>query len=96
MFGSHAAPTFNFHGAEVNGFLDFSVQLALKFRSSMSRQPEWLRCANLLVRIKTLIYEFPCRLPPRRIQELHRREHVCVCVRSHMCMCVLVYVCSQS
>jgi hypothetical protein len=86
MFGSQNAPAFNFHGAEVNGFLDFSVQLAVKFRASMSRHQEWLRCAELLVRIKTLIYEFRFRFPARRIQEFHRCKKVCV--RMYMCMCL--------
>jgi len=68
-FGTVSAPCFSFHGAETNGFLEFSVAFLQEHRN-LSRHEEWSRCAMLLCDIKTCIYEHPVSFPPRTMQAI--------------------------
>ena len=66
-FGTYENPSFNFHGAETNGLLDFVVDLLAGFPAVVDHGL-WVQAGRHLVRLKQLIYMYPQRPPPAAIQ----------------------------
>ena len=68
MFGDHDKPTCKLHGAETNGFLEFSLSLITKHGGRLALAAAWSSTAQHLVRIKNMIKEFKTAWPASRIQ----------------------------
>ena len=68
-FGTYDKPAFSFHGAETNGFLSFILHL-LSLYPRILDHTYWLRAADYLCRIKSLIQTHPWKFPPAAIQVL--------------------------
>ncbi len=68
IFGTADRPRCKLHGAETNGFLEFSVSLIRRYEGRLPDHEVWYRAATRLVSIKNMIKEYTTRWAPSAVQ----------------------------
>jgi hypothetical protein len=73
LLGSASEAKFDFHGAETNGLLEFSLHLLEKLPPFTGAR-EWHKLCDALVAMKRLIHDEPCRFSAQQVQDRHSNK----------------------